>query len=299
MTTNPLPVPALPTRRSEPGTGPILERGLDTSNGVDFVRERLALVGKTLFLVSLGFYLFLISSLVWVGGAPFIPLVTGPVMLGHLAASTTMGLVWFLTSRAQLSRRSLGALDAISFTVACAFLSLMTWNDEGQILQVLLALIVTVMIRAILVPSRPRRTLILSALAFLPTVVVCILRHHPTTLLPGFSEAYQKQYMTLNTILWSVLGTTLATITSRVTYGLRKQVAEANELGQYILEEKIGGGGMGEVWRARHRLLIRPAIPSCSYAASSAKRARPPRSSRRTRCSSTTSAPPMMAGCIT
>ena len=135
----------------------------------------------------------------------------------------------------------------------------MTMKDEGQILQVLLALIVTVMIRAILVPSRPGRTMVLSALVFLPTVVVCIARHDPTALLPGFSAAYQKQYMTLNTILWSVLGTTLATITSRVTYGLRRQVAEANELGQYVLEEKIGGGGMGEVWRARHRLLIRPA----------------------------------------
>ena len=53
--------------------------------------------------------------------------------------------------------------------------------------------------------------------------------------------------MTLNTVLWSILGTTLATIISRVTYGLRRQVAEANELGQYVLEEKIGGGGMGEV----------------------------------------------------
>ncbi|HWN17871.1 MAG TPA: serine/threonine-protein kinase [Gemmatimonadales bacterium] len=223
------------------------------------MRERLALVGKTLFLVSFGFYLFLLASMVLIGGAPFAAVVKGPVALGHLAASWTMGLLWLLASRARLSARSLGALDAIGIVVACGFLSLMTVNDEGQILQVLLALTVTVMIRAILVPSRPRRTMVLSALCFLPTVIVCIVRHDPTALLPGFSADYQKQYMSLNTILWSVLGTTLATITSRVTYGLRKQVAEANELGQYVLEEKIGGGGMGEVWRARHRLLIRPA----------------------------------------
>jgi serine/threonine-protein kinase len=226
---------------------------------LDFVRERLALVGKTLFLVSFGFYLFLLASMVLVGGAPFLAVVKGPVALGHLAASWTMGLLWLLARRARLSVRSLGTLDAISIVVACGFLSIMTMNDEGQILQVLLALTVTVMIRAILVPSRPRRTMVLSALAFLPTVVVCIARHNPTALLPGFTVDYQKQYMTLNTVLWSVLGTTLATIISRVTYGLRQQVAEANELGQYVLEEKIGGGGMGEVWRARHRLLIRPA----------------------------------------
>jgi eukaryotic-like serine/threonine-protein kinase len=259
MTTNPLRLSPSPTRPAGSGTGSVLERGLDTSNGLDFVRERLALVGKTLFLVSFGFYLFLLASMVLVGGAPFLAVVTGPVASGHLAASWTMGLLWLLASRARLSARSLGSLDAVGFVLACGFLSIMTIHDEGQILQVLLALIVTVMIRAILVPSRPGRTMVLSTLAFLPTVVVCIVRHHPTALLPGFTAAYQKQYMTLNTVLWSVLGTTLATITSRVTYGLRRQVAEANELGQYVLEEKIGGGGMGEVWRARHRLLIRPA----------------------------------------
>jgi serine/threonine-protein kinase len=237
----------------------VLERGLDTSNGLDFVQERLALVSKTLFLVSFAFYLFLLASMVLVGGAPFLAVVEGPVAMGHLAASSTMALLWLLATHARLSRRGLGALDGIGFVVAPGFLSIMTVNDEGQILQVLLALTVTVMIRAILVPSRPGRTMLLTALAFLPTVVVCIARHHPTALLPGFTPSYQKQYMTLNTVLWSVLGITLATITSRVTYGLRRQVAEANELGQYVLEEKIGGGGMGEVWRARHRLLIRPA----------------------------------------
>jgi serine/threonine-protein kinase len=259
MSTNLLRMPASPTRPAESGTSAVLERGLDTSNGLDFVRERLALVGKTLFLVSFGFYLFLLASMVLVGGAPFVAVVKGPVALGHLAASWTMGLLWLLASRARLSVRSLGALDAIGIVVACGFLAIMTLNEQGQILQVLLALTVTVMIRAILVPSRPGRTMLLTALAFLPTVVVCIARHHPTALLPGFTEAYQKQYMTLNTVLWSILGTTLATIISRVTYGLRQQVAEANELGQYVLEERIGGGGMGEVWRARHRLLIRPA----------------------------------------
>ncbi|MFL5535782.1 MAG: serine/threonine-protein kinase [Gemmatimonadales bacterium] len=259
MTTNPLRISAAPPRPTGSSTGTVLERGLDTSNGLDFVRERLALVAKTLFLVSFAFYLFLLGSMVLVGGAPFLYVVRGPVAMGHLAASSTMALLWLLATRPGHSRRSLGALDAIGFVIAPGFLSIMTINDEGQILQVLLALTVTVMIRAILVPSRPGRTMLLTALAFLPTVIVCIARHHPTELLPGFSASYQKQYMTLNTVLWSVLGITLATITSRVTYGLRRQVAEANELGQYVLEEKIGGGGMGEVWRARHRLLIRPA----------------------------------------
>jgi eukaryotic-like serine/threonine-protein kinase len=259
MTTSPLGISAAPPQTTSSSTDTILERGLDTSNGLDFVRERLALVAKTLFLVSFAFYLFLLGSMVLVGGAPFLAVVESPVALGHLAASSTMALLWLLATRPGHSRRSLGALDAIGFVVAPAFLSIMTINEEGQILQVLLALTVTVMIRAILVPSRPGRTMLLTALAFLPSVIVCIARHHPTELLPGFSPGYQKQYMTLNTVLWSVLGVTLATISSRVTYGLRRQVAEANELGQYLLEEKIGGGGMGEVWQARHRLLIRPA----------------------------------------
>jgi tRNA A-37 threonylcarbamoyl transferase component Bud32 len=236
-----------------------LERGLDSSGGQGFVQERLALLAKTLFLVSFGFYLFLLASLTLLGGASFAAVVRGPVALGHLCASLTMALLWLVTSQATLSLPALGILDAASFVLAGLFLSFMTVADEGQILQVLLALTVTVMVRAILLPSRPGRTAIISALVFVPTVVMCIVRHEPTAFLPGFTPAYQKLHMTLNTVLWSALGTIVATIVSRVVYGLRRQVAEASELGQYLLEERIGGGGMGEVWRARHRLLIRPA----------------------------------------
>lgn len=63
-------------------------------------------------------------------------------------------------------------------------------------------------------------------------------------------------------VLWSAAPLLLAfvgTYLAQWVYAMGKELEEARQMGSYQLIEPVGHGGMGEVWKAKHRFLAREA----------------------------------------
>jgi serine/threonine-protein kinase len=109
-----------------------------------------------------------------------------------------------------------------------------------------------VFMRAIVVPSSGRRTAVISLLVFVPMWITGVILARETT------QELPPPAFVVSALVLGVVPILLASVGSDIIYGLRRQVSEAMQLGQYTLESKIGEGGNGAVYRAHHALLRRP-----------------------------------------
>ena len=226
---------------------------------------RLSRFGLVLALIGLGFILVNLLLSLWLGRLSFnlssVPLVV---------ATVAFALLWLLLRGAPRSRSFVRTVELSTlFVGTAAFSSMALVMDMLANPDMLVRTLLTYMllVYAVYVPSTARHTLIVAGLMTVPLLTSIFLAfsawdpalHDPPAAPWPKGEVGDMAYpATLVTAFFWAVVVAMAASFSNTIYGLRKAVRDSRRLGQYTLEEKLGEGGMGVVYRASHAMLRRP-----------------------------------------
>jgi eukaryotic-like serine/threonine-protein kinase len=229
-----------------------------TEGGTRFLRERLILICKVFAFIDVVYYALFVLALSLDAKVSYFTLFTSSVSLETAGEYALFAIVALSARFGPDSVRLLRTLDVVLLIGLGGLWSSWCFMHPYPALgayEMVLALVACPVLRAVLIPSSGVRT-------FLVTLAACI-----PGLLAAFVAARVRNLTMMTpaslTVLvsnWCAISVVFSTVASSVVYGLRSQVQKARRLGQYTLLDKIGEGGMGVVYLARHALLRRPTV---------------------------------------
>lgn len=234
---------------------------LDSKSGHELIRSRVAIYGGAMALAGAFFLIANTQVGFLLMGVPINVYLELLSVKLHALIVALFGVQWWLGRKAQLSAAAYTWFDTVALVSAMSLYAVVLSLDaRGYESGLVLALITVshVVSHAVIVPGSARRAFWVSTLACIPMVIA---GYFIAAAMPAAALAklpFLPWFCALYLGLWGVVTIAIARLTARVIYGLAQKLKDATQLGQYTIEEKIGEGGMGIVYRAKHALLRRP-----------------------------------------